>query len=330
MSSQNLLIKTVLSILGLGFLLIASDSFAEVDVCSSLATQIQQKDDLINQKYIQLDPTSGGIRNNNRSLFLRGTNGKGVLLQHGFIASPFEVIPLAYKLNQEGYTVYAPLLYGYGSSTSVANRVGVPEWKQAFRESVNLFSQCFDKFTLVGFSLGGGLSASYAYQHPEHIKELVLLSPYFGVGIPQAKALIKIVDSVLDSDRIPFKYFPAAGDAKAIKLNTNYYNTDLPLTTAKNLVLFGDELQAIIAIRKEAGFPVLMQYSVDDQSIDKKLAVNWVNQHFAKAAINTLTTELDIPHQVLVPAVNAYQDVTMETLSYFVKHGHFNTSNRAE
>lgn len=330
MSSQKTFKKSVLSLVSLSFIFLANDVFADADACASLAYRIQQKDKLINDSYISLDSKSGGIRHDNESFYLPGTNDKGVLLQHGFIASPFEVRSLAHKLNQEGYTVYAPLLYGYGSSTTVANIVGVPQWKQAFEESVNLFSQCFEKFTLVGFSLGGGLSASYAYQHPEHIQELVLLSPYFGVGIPQAKALLKAVNSILDTDRISFKLFPAKGDAKAIKLNANYYNSDLPLVTAKNLILFGDEVQAIQATHKEAGFPVLIQYSEDDQSINKKLAIKWTKKHFARVEVNTLTTELDIPHQVLVPEVNGYQDVTMKTLTEFIKTSHFDKSNHAE
>jgi esterase/lipase len=327
MRTPQTLKNILLYAISLSFILMANKTMASLEGCLTLEQNIIKKDVVINSDYIQKDPASNGIRANNRSFFLAGTNGQGVLLQHGFIASPFEVQDLARKLNSEGYTVYAPLLYGYGSSTSIANMVDSEGWKQGFLESVELFRECFTQIHLVGFSLGGGLSAAYAYQFPEEIKSLVLLSPYFGVGIPKAKELLEGLNAIYKSDRIAFDNLPAFGDLKAIKLNSLFYNEDLPLNSAKNLITFGEELQNVQAFTPKAQFPVLLQYSEDDASINKELAVSWTKEHFKHSFVNSLSAELKIPHQLLVSDVNSFEATTIETIVYFIKNGQFNTSN---
>jgi pimeloyl-ACP methyl ester carboxylesterase len=49
---------------------------------------------------------------------------------------------------------------------------------EAWRKAQNL-----DKITLLGHSLGGYLSTSYALKYPERVEKLVLISP---VGVPKA------------------------------------------------------------------------------------------------------------------------------------------------
>ena len=49
-------------------------------------------------------------------LFLEGTNGKAVLVQHGFNGYPTEMYGLAHRLHDEGYTVVVPRLPGHATS----------------------------------------------------------------------------------------------------------------------------------------------------------------------------------------------------------------------
>ena len=49
-----------------------------------------------------------------RPINLKGTRKEAVLLLHSFTGTIRDVKPLAQKLNQEGYTCYAPNYKGHG------------------------------------------------------------------------------------------------------------------------------------------------------------------------------------------------------------------------
>ena len=72
------------------------------------------------------------------------------------------------------YTVYAPDLPGYGASQPLIGNYYIPE----LTGFVNSFSQSLglDQFSLVGHSLGGGISLNYALEFPQRVKKLVLVS----------------------------------------------------------------------------------------------------------------------------------------------------------
>ena len=87
-------------------------------------------------------------------IFLEGNNGESVLLIHGYLASPQEVEDLANSLNEEGYTVFAPLMSGHGTSPDALKEVTWEDWANESDYYYNLLNSNYKKVHVIGFSLG--------------------------------------------------------------------------------------------------------------------------------------------------------------------------------
>lgn len=108
-------------------------------------------------------------------IYLPG-NEIGVMLVHGYSATPAEVRLLGEYLNGLGYTVLCPLLPGHGTSIDDFSRTKWTDW--AFhleREYAALKSECPAVF-VGGESLGALLSIFLGIYHPE-ISGLILNAP---------------------------------------------------------------------------------------------------------------------------------------------------------
>jgi len=91
----------------------------------------------------------------------------GVLLVHGFTATPAEVRPLGQYLHARGFTVAGPLLPGHGTSPQDANRTRWQDWTRAVEASYRqLVARC-DTVFLGGESMGGLLALYLASEHPQ-------------------------------------------------------------------------------------------------------------------------------------------------------------------
>lgn len=108
-----------------------------------------------------------------------------VIFLHGYRDSSisfYKIIPYI----SDKYICFAPDLIGMGLSSRInANFEDAQTCLDFFMESLQAFVQAlftkfqlnFRKFILVGHSLGGYFATNYAIKHPDHIKQLVLLSP---------------------------------------------------------------------------------------------------------------------------------------------------------
>lgn len=91
----------------------------------------------------------------------------GVLLFHGFTATPAEVRPLARALYGKGYTVAGPLLPGHGTQPEDLNRVTWRDWARAGEEAYRQLAARCRRVVIGGESLGGLLTLYLASEHPE-------------------------------------------------------------------------------------------------------------------------------------------------------------------
>jgi carboxylesterase len=91
--------------------------------------------------------------------FLPG-GSTGVLLIHGFTATPVEVRLLGEYLHKYGYTVSGPLLPGHGATVEELNRCTWRDWVEHVRQThLDLSARCTQVF--VGGESMGGLLALY-------------------------------------------------------------------------------------------------------------------------------------------------------------------------
>ncbi|MBL1142101.1 MAG: alpha/beta fold hydrolase [Proteobacteria bacterium] len=101
----------------------------------------------------------------------------GVVLVHGFLASPAEMKPLSDKLVAEGYPIYDVQLPGHGTSPVDLSERCWEDWLRALRRGYEILSAHVEKICLVGFSTGGALSLIFASEHPPKLAGAVIINP---------------------------------------------------------------------------------------------------------------------------------------------------------
>ena len=100
-------------------------------------------------------------------------SGPLLVLIHGIAGSSAtwqEVLPRL----AERYTVVAPDLLGHGSSAKPRADYSLGAYASAIRDLLGVLG--YERGTIVGHSLGGGVAMQFAYQFPERCERLVLVS----------------------------------------------------------------------------------------------------------------------------------------------------------
>jgi carboxylesterase len=112
-----------------------------------------------------------------RPLFHPGDE-TGCLVLHGFTGTPANVRVVADKLAEAGYTVYAPLLSGHGTTLrDMDAQTGAVWMNDALKAYDRLLDAGCTRIFLLGLSMGGILCALTAQQR--HCDGLVLMSTPF-------------------------------------------------------------------------------------------------------------------------------------------------------
>src|SRR4051794_24963495 len=99
--------------------------------------------------------------------------GPAILLIHGITASSAtwdDVIPFL----SDRYTVVAPDLLGHGDSAKPRGDYSLGAYASGIRDLALALD--IGRATYVGHSLGGGIAMQFAYQFPERLERLVLVS----------------------------------------------------------------------------------------------------------------------------------------------------------
>lgn len=104
--------------------------------------------------------------------------GPPLLLIHGISDESSSWMPVLPAL-AEHFTVIAPDLLGHGESDKPRADYSVAAFSNGMRDLLDVLD--VDRATVVGHSLGGGVAAQLAYQYPERVERLVLVSTG-GVG----------------------------------------------------------------------------------------------------------------------------------------------------
>ena len=106
------------------------------------------------------------VRPGNEPILLVGDPKIGIVLIHGFSASPHEVESLAYYLHRElNATVYAPRLPGHGTSPSDFAHTTSDQWYAGAESAFLVMNSTSDHVYVIGVSLGGNLALDIAKHH---------------------------------------------------------------------------------------------------------------------------------------------------------------------
>jgi len=86
----------------------------------------------------------------------------GCMVIHGFTGAPKEMRWLGEYLNQQGYTVLGIRLAGHATQPEDMIRSRWQDWLLSVEDGYNLLRSCTDKVFLLGLSMGGILSLTFA------------------------------------------------------------------------------------------------------------------------------------------------------------------------
>ncbi|HEB80107.1 MAG TPA: alpha/beta fold hydrolase, partial [Rhodospirillales bacterium] len=93
--------------------------------------------------------------------------GAGVVMVHGFLASPAELRPFAEKLVMAGHPVIGVRLAGHGTSPWDLRERQWSEWLDSVRRGFSIMTAFAEKVAIVGFSTGGALALRLASEEPK-------------------------------------------------------------------------------------------------------------------------------------------------------------------
>lgn len=99
----------------------------------------------------------------------------GVLLVHGFTASPMEMRPLADYLHGQGFSVYNVRLAGHASDYHYLNNMDFSDWYDSVKYGFYTLKKNCDRVYVIGESMGGLISLMTA--HLNGGDGVVLLAP---------------------------------------------------------------------------------------------------------------------------------------------------------
>ncbi len=183
----------------------------------------------------------------------------GVLLAHGFLASPAEVRPLAERLVQAQFRVLAVRLKGHGTSPWDLRERAWRDWLASIARGYEILGGYCDEICLVGFSTGAALSLLHAAGAPAGLKGVVACSTplrfrnrnmRFVPFVHGANQLIEWVSShegVLpfrpndpEHPDINYRHMPVRGLYELTRM-VAHLREQLPAVRCPALILQGDE-----------------------------------------------------------------------------------------
>jgi carboxylesterase len=182
------------------------------------------------------------IIHNAESFYLPG-NSTGCLLIHGYTGTPFEMKLLARSLHAEGYTVYAPRLFGHATDPEDMLRARWWDWASNVEDALTLLKATTDHQVVMGLSMGGALALLASARYP--VEAVVSLSTPYALPPDRRINLLKHFswiypriskgqpdwhNSQSSQDHIDYPYFPSRSILE-LKLLLDTLRDELPKVT---------------------------------------------------------------------------------------------------
>ncbi len=119
-------------------------------------------------RYEEINKSQTYVKDANWFRFLsKKDNVPGILLIHGFLASPAEMISLGERFYQLDWHVIGVRLKGHGTSPWDLRDRDWSEWVASVKRGFDILSAYSNNIHVIGFSTGGLLALQQAIQHPD-------------------------------------------------------------------------------------------------------------------------------------------------------------------
>ncbi|HEC91269.1 MAG TPA: alpha/beta fold hydrolase [Alphaproteobacteria bacterium] len=192
----------------------------------------------------------------------------GVLLVHGFLASPAELAQYGRRLHAQGLSVMGVRLAGHGTSPWDLKERAWKDWLRSVRRGYRILSAYVERIVMVGFSAGGALALLLASERPEKLSGVAAVSTPV-IYRNRKLAFVPLLHGINKlSSWIPsFEGFMPFIENDSEHPHINYFN--IPVQGLYQLRLMTDELQNRLAKVKS---PVLIIQGEGDLVVDPKSA----------------------------------------------------------
>lgn len=294
-----------------------SFAFANSNCSLNLGLEMANEARRLNDRYTEIEGGLAINNGNNAGLYV-GNNDVGILLVHGFTASPFEVNALGRALNEQGFTVYLPLIQGFGANSAVANKFTYRDWRASLDASVESLARCYSKIIIIGFSNGGGLVTDYLLRTKDpRVAGLVAISPYYKAKVPGARILNGFMDIFTDSISYKTTYaLTKHPDLVAMQLYPEHYTEGAPTKAVDSILDFGKELQGN-NVSEKINTPTLLIYSESDKTINGDFAAKYLDARFSNIETMVFSKDAQVNHHVLLPISNNTPEIAIRRVIDF-------------
>jgi pimeloyl-ACP methyl ester carboxylesterase len=253
----------------------------------------------------------------NRARFIPGTNGRIIVLIHGFLSSPLWMGDLAESFSKEGFSVLMPLMTGYGAGPKEANNSTIEDWRASVVEAVDLAKSCYSDVNVVAHSLGAAIITDELVNRGRTgISRVALIAPYFRTGYSNLSVMTEALRLTTDDlsvegieDAIgldPYEYLPIErpypGEPDAF----------LPLIALDRVIdmagLFEQPIQNRVSI------PMFYALSHEDSAINNAFAGRYATIAFTSPDLLYYPRAARVGHGIHRRVENRYYDVLVERL----------------
>ncbi|MBI3014121.1 MAG: alpha/beta fold hydrolase [Candidatus Tectomicrobia bacterium] len=179
--------------------------------------------------------------------FYRGRRGTregetGILLIHGFSASPEETKPLGRDLHARGYTVYGVRLRGHGTSPADLEERLWEDWYDSTLWGYSCLHYFCSRVFVAGFSAGAALALLLASRKGEKVQGVVAVSPPIQMQNPWLRlaALVGMVTRQVNSEpENPHLNYTTLSPKAIAQFNrlVEFYQTEIPKVRQPTLIL---------------------------------------------------------------------------------------------
>lgn len=114
----------------------------------------------------------------NKPFFWEGTNGKGVLLVHGWTCTPYELRRLGKYLQENDFTVSGIMLSGHGTVPKDMENVKTQDWINDVRKGYEDLKKTCDRVYIAGTSIGASLALILAEEEKDLAGLVLMATPY--------------------------------------------------------------------------------------------------------------------------------------------------------
>lgn len=93
-----------------------------------------------------------------KSIFIDKKSDVGILMLHGFTSAPEQFGELSTFLAGKGFTVYAPLMAGHGTSPKELIKTCPEDWKKSVKDAYLKLKESAQKIFIIGNSFGSNMA----------------------------------------------------------------------------------------------------------------------------------------------------------------------------